>query len=52
MSNEEVIAQLESLREDAGDRMKHTDEDHSIYHNDYYALTVAIQAVIKMSKGD
>lgn len=51
MSNDEVIAQLESLREDSRDRMNHTDEEHSIYHDDYYALTVAIQAVIKMSKG-
>lgn len=52
MTNEEVIAQLESLREDTKERMNHTDGERSIYHDDYYALTVAIQAVIKMSKGE
>lgn len=52
MSNDEVIMQLESLREDTKDRMNHTDEERSIFHDDYYALTVAIQAVIKMSKGE
>lgn len=52
MSIDEVIAQLESLREDAKDRMKHTDEPHSIYHDDYYALTVAINAVSMRYRGE
>lgn len=48
MTNEQVIAQLESLRDDAKYRTK--DPDSQLAKDDCYALTVAIQIVIEKSK--
>lgn len=50
MNYKKVITQLESLREDAKDRMEHAGEERSIYHDDYRALDVALRAVSKLKE--